>query len=94
MWQIIVTTCFYLFLGSPNFFDQCMYFSTKLSTLNTVLVIVTRIGAIENSSPRTERAQSYRPNCSEKTESQKAKELPETNPGIEALFIRKGFIRP
>lgn len=60
----------------------------------TVQEIVKSIGVIENPSSRTERAQSYRPNYAEKTESQKAIELPEIKPGIEELFIRKGSTRP
>lgn len=59
----------------------------------TVQEMVKRIGVIENPPSMTERAQSYRPNYSEKTDSQKTIELPETKTGIEELFIRKGPIR-
>lgn len=59
----------------------------------TVQKPVKRIGVMENPSSRTEWAQSYKPNYSEKTDSQKPVELPETKPGIEELFIRKGSIR-
>lgn len=44
-------------------------------------------------SSRTERAQFYRPNCADRTESQKATELTETKPGSKELFIRKGSTR-
>lgn len=60
----------------------------------TVQDLVKRIGVIENPPSRAERTQSYRPNYSEDTDSQKAVELPETKPGTEDMFIRKGSIRP
>lgn len=59
----------------------------------TVQDLVKRIGVIENPPSRAERAQSCRLNYSEKTDSQKAIELPEIKPGIDEFFIRKWSIR-